>query len=200
MQRLTDDGILALHISNKYVELEPVVARIAAELNLEARVWNDNSERLPGKTASSWVALARDAKTLGILAAPATDQVLEFGIRNQAMIGLLRKYGPEKPAKEAISQEFGGDDLAIEEFAKKHGSQAAVLAQTAREYDLAKEKLTLGTLTTRYDVFGPMFHPLKVVDGVPLWTDDYSDVLRVMRIKEIQSIRKFFGLPTPIEE
>ena len=58
--RLTADGIVALHISNKYLRLEPMVARIAEELKLTARVWNDDAERFPGKTASSWVVLVQD--------------------------------------------------------------------------------------------------------------------------------------------
>src|SRR5438093_948009 len=122
MDRLTEDGILALHISNKYVQLEPVVAQIAKALKLEARVWNDG-EGPPGKTASSWVALARDEKTLGSLARPATEQVIAFGSKNQVLIDLLKKYGPDASAKEVISKEYGGDDLAIEDFAKQHGPQ-----------------------------------------------------------------------------
>ena len=45
MDRITDDGILALHISNKYVRLEPVVGAIAADLGLTARLWSDSAER-----------------------------------------------------------------------------------------------------------------------------------------------------------
>ena len=196
--RLTDDGILALHISNKYVSLEPVVARIAADLGLTARVWNDDSESRPGKTASSWVALAKDEKTLGTLAAPAGTQVVAYGTKNLALIELLRKYNPTTKAKEAISKEWGGDDQTPEEFAKRHGVQAAILLETTRRYEIAKEDLTLARLTR--SVYGDMFHPLTVVEDVPLWTDDYSDVLRVMRIKELQKVRKAFGLKTPIEE
>ena len=57
---------------------------------------------------------------------------------------------------------------------------------------------TLGKLTEY--VSGQMFHPLRVLDQVPLWTDDYSDVLRVIMIKEVQKVRKMFGLPTPVTE
>jgi hypothetical protein len=35
---------------------------------------------------------------------------------------------------------------------------------------------------------------------VPAWTDDFSDVLRVMRLPEIRAVRKFFGLPVPSDE
>jgi hypothetical protein len=122
--RLTDDGILMLHISNKFVRLEPVVAAIAKETGLVARVWNDDGEKRPGKTASSWVALAKDAQTLGTLALPLDEQ---------------------------------------------------------------REK------------YGTAFRELEAHEDVPAWTDDYSDVLRVMMIPELQKFRKFLGLPTPVE-
>jgi hypothetical protein len=85
LERIKDDGILALHISNKYVSLEPVVAAIAEKLGLVAYVWNDTHrdeddsiERL-GKTSSSWVALARKKEHLGDrIASPAGDLVGEY--------------------------------------------------------------------------------------------------------------------------
>jgi hypothetical protein len=107
--RMTEDGILALHISNKYVKLEPVVARIAAELGLASRVWSDDSEGYTGKTASSWVVLARDDATLGVLGADQPKQVAAFGVKNPELVKLLAKYGPEKPAKEALTEEYGAD-------------------------------------------------------------------------------------------
>ena len=122
MNRITDDGILALHISNKYVSLEPVVAQITSDLGLTARLWSDNLERgRPGKTASSWVVVAKDVKTLGTLGLPAEEQQARY--------------------------------------------------QTN-------------------------FEPLSKLKGMPAWTDDYSDVMRVMMIKEIIRLRRFFGLPT----
>jgi hypothetical protein len=66
--RLDDDGIVALHISNRYLELEPVVYEIAEKLGLEARIMNDNEKReLPGQTASSWIAVAKTKKALGLI-------------------------------------------------------------------------------------------------------------------------------------
>jgi hypothetical protein len=38
-----------------------------------------------------------------------------------------------------------------------------------------------------------------LLKGVDAWTDDYADVMRVMMIPELQAVRKFFGLPTPVE-
>ena len=198
LERMTDDGILALHISNKYVRLEPVVAKIAEELGLASRVWNDDSESRPGKTASSWVALAKDEKTLGTLAAPPTQQIVSFGTKNLELVDLLRKYGAEYPAKKAMTEHYGGDDLALEDFGTKFGGQAAILAEYVRKGGLLKQELSLGDLSEI--VFGQMFHKLKVLDDVPLWTDDYSDVLRVMMLKEVQWVREKLGLPVPVKE
>jgi hypothetical protein len=43
------------------------------------------------------------------------------------------------------------------------------------------------------------FRPVEKLDGVDAWTDDYADVMRVMMIPQLQAVRKFFGLPTPVE-
>jgi hypothetical protein len=120
MNRLTDDGILALHISNKYVRLEPVCAQIAKDLGLTARLWSDSAEGQPGKTASSWVVMAKNDETLGTLGLPLEKQ---------------KEYGSE-------------------------------------------------------------WEHLHVGKPMPAWTDDYSDVMRVMMINEVVTLRRFFGLPT----
>jgi hypothetical protein len=63
--RLTDDGILGLHISNRYLALEPVVDRIVKELKLEARVFHDYEDGVTHKTSSTWIAVARTRQALG---------------------------------------------------------------------------------------------------------------------------------------
>ncbi len=214
MTKITDDGILALHISNKYVRLEPVVAGIAKELNLVSRVWNDDSENRPGKTASSWCVLARNEANLGALGKSAVEQAKAFGTRNEPLTYLLTKtdekgnlvYGADKNAYDAIMAEWGGppgerDKMTPNLMSIRHGPQAGLLLQYAiRLKDLGKtgNEATLGALAGH--IFGPMFHELKVLKDVPLWTDDYSDVLRVIMIKEVQKVRKMFGLPTPVTE
>jgi hypothetical protein len=212
-ERMTDDGILALHISNKYIALEPVVAKIAKELNLAARVWNDDSESRPGKTASSWVVLAKDEATLGSLAKPAVEQVVAFGTKNFELVQLLQKYGPNESATTALKSAYGDDflkveagpdgkskesGLALEDFASKHGGTASQLVEITRRANALNQPLNLGELADI--VFGPMFRRLKLNEAMPLWTDDYSDVLRVMMLKEVQAVRKFFGLPTLDDE
>jgi hypothetical protein len=63
--RLKEHGLLALHISNRYIDLEPVVARLAESSGLKCRVFSDNRKDFSGKTESSWVLLARTEADLG---------------------------------------------------------------------------------------------------------------------------------------
>ena len=56
-----------------------MIAAIAADLKLSARIWNDDRERGPGKCASTWVVLARRPEHLGSLLSPIGD--LPFAIK-----------------------------------------------------------------------------------------------------------------------
>src|SRR5262249_27128886 len=59
--KLKDDGIIAYHISNRYLDLEPVLANIADEVGLAALLMSDSEdeEKYPGKTASTWVMMKK---------------------------------------------------------------------------------------------------------------------------------------------
>jgi len=65
-------GLLALHISNRYIDLAPVLASHSDELGLVGLI-RDDSEITPaedeaGKLPATWVVLARDPADLGPLA------------------------------------------------------------------------------------------------------------------------------------
>jgi hypothetical protein len=70
-RKLAPGGIAALHLSNRHLDLEPVVAAAAAELGLAALGRFDpaspEEERL-GKSPSQWVVLARTPEVLAPLA------------------------------------------------------------------------------------------------------------------------------------
>jgi SAM-dependent methyltransferase len=63
VRKLAPGGVLALHISNRYMNLEPVLGRLAEDAHLAAMVENDNqpsdADRREGKLASTWVVMAR---------------------------------------------------------------------------------------------------------------------------------------------
>jgi hypothetical protein len=71
LSKLADGGLLAFHISNRYVDLEPVLADLAGSAKLTSRHWDDWSispeEAANGKEASHWVVMARRVSDLGVL-------------------------------------------------------------------------------------------------------------------------------------
>jgi hypothetical protein len=70
---LRPNGLLVMHLSNRYLDLPPLVGRLAADHDppLVARKdedWATDEEREDGKYASTWVVLARREADLGKLA------------------------------------------------------------------------------------------------------------------------------------
>jgi len=61
-------GLLALHLSNRYLSLEPVVANLAEEARLEGVIWSDEGPTTDGATSSTWAVLARTREALGNMA------------------------------------------------------------------------------------------------------------------------------------
>lgn len=72
LRKIKKDGIVAVHVSNRYLSLEPLVARIVKEAGAVCRARRDSDveeeDRLDGKYASDWVAVARTDEDLGTLA------------------------------------------------------------------------------------------------------------------------------------
>jgi len=68
---LRPGGLLAIHITNKYFDLVPVVRAIARSLEIEGLVQGDGKidprQRVEGKSTSQWVVLAPMAETLAPL-------------------------------------------------------------------------------------------------------------------------------------
>jgi hypothetical protein len=67
-RKLTRNGVLAMHISNRYLNLEPVLGDLARDRGLECYAQSDiETEGIPHKEASRWVAMAREEADLGNL-------------------------------------------------------------------------------------------------------------------------------------
>jgi hypothetical protein len=56
-----------VHVSNRHLRLEPVVAGTAAALGVTARLRNDYDKKATGKSSSTWAVLARTPEDLGRL-------------------------------------------------------------------------------------------------------------------------------------
>jgi hypothetical protein len=69
LEMLRPNGLLAIHISNRYLDLEPVVANLAEDGGLKGRlIEHDDSPETAGAARSTWVLLAPTQEALGNLA------------------------------------------------------------------------------------------------------------------------------------
>lgn len=64
LRHLADDGILAVHISTQYLDLESVVLRLADHFGLSAALIISPGDELRALQSSSWVLMARRAELL----------------------------------------------------------------------------------------------------------------------------------------
>jgi len=66
LERLKPGGVVALHVSNRYLDLRPVVGRIAADMGLEFAYVEDELHEHDGpeKSSSDWILLARERPAL----------------------------------------------------------------------------------------------------------------------------------------
>ena len=62
LKHMKADGIVAFHVSNRFLDLVPVVARLAAEHKAHAVLVDEESSE--DKTTSTWVLVSREAKAL----------------------------------------------------------------------------------------------------------------------------------------
>jgi spermidine synthase len=69
LEMLAPDGLVVMHLSNRYLRLEPVVANLAEDAGLKGRlIQHDDAPENEGATRSTWAALAPTAEVLGGLA------------------------------------------------------------------------------------------------------------------------------------
>jgi len=67
MDRLQPQGLLAVHISNRHLDLRPVLGNLAEDAQLKALVCDDTDETAEGKYQSTWVVLGRECPGLEAL-------------------------------------------------------------------------------------------------------------------------------------
>jgi hypothetical protein len=78
--KLAPDGVLALHITNRHLDLEPVLGNLARDAGLAALIGDGRQvgaqEAAQARTGSRWVLMARSPAHLGLLANDARWQPL----------------------------------------------------------------------------------------------------------------------------
>lgn len=87
LSHITSRGLVAFHISNRYVDLEPVLLNLANAMNLGYAIRKDEGDDTIGKGASTWVLLA--AKE-GLYEKIAVNDQRWTGLEPKAGVGLWR--------------------------------------------------------------------------------------------------------------
>jgi len=64
LRHIKKDGILALHISNRYIDLKPVIQRLAEKVGMEAIAVNTAGNPEIGAEAAEWILLSAARETL----------------------------------------------------------------------------------------------------------------------------------------
>jgi len=64
LRHVKPDGIVAFHVSNRFLDLVPVVARLASENGVHATVVYENADEDETRTQSDWVLVSRDPAAL----------------------------------------------------------------------------------------------------------------------------------------
>lgn len=75
-QALAPEGVLLMHISNRYIKLEPMIARLVEARGLQAMVLEDPANEAEELYSSSWVALAETRAPLDTLSDTADWRLL----------------------------------------------------------------------------------------------------------------------------
>jgi len=70
MEHTRDDGLILFHITNRYVDLKPVLAKLATNAGLLAYSCEGERDDPSGKAPATWVAMARDARHFARVTAP----------------------------------------------------------------------------------------------------------------------------------
>jgi len=82
-RHLKPDGVLAIHVSNQYLNLNPVVAAAAAAVHKEAVLINNSDNHAQGVYAASWIVLGKPSGFYGRQKMEASGAILpsEGGLR-----------------------------------------------------------------------------------------------------------------------
>jgi hypothetical protein len=87
LSKLAYGGLLAFHISNRSLDLEPIVGALARDAGLICVGWDDwnvsTPERLDGKEESQWVVMVRHREDLGRLGHAARWLPVEGGVTSR---------------------------------------------------------------------------------------------------------------------
>jgi hypothetical protein len=178
VRKLAPHGIIALHISNRYLDLEPVTAVLSTDLKLAARTRSDHVQRgsqldLQGKSSSTWVLLARNERDLF----PLTENPEWTEHPLQHLVEAVEQARKVPPAEWETFRDSKADQISrlltdkdSDKRRKTKEDVTALLDQaravTDEEFESERRQLE---------------KTARTIAGGPLWTDDFSNIWRIFQ-------------------
>jgi spermidine synthase len=155
--KLTEDGLVCIHISNRYLGLAPVLGNIAHELDLVGLEQYDSETRVgaalfPAKSASDWVVLARKQEVL--------DRLMVYNSFHS--IQSLLEY-PEQLKQQGWI---------------RHGEKAQTYQNI---FQLNALGALLGANALQFAADESYWEYLAPAPSQRTWTDDYSNIISIFR-------------------
>jgi hypothetical protein len=159
LKMMRPDGLVCFHVSNRYLDLRPVLARLAEAEGLVGYWESDSSGDYAGKTSSTWVVLGRDEK--------AFDRLMTAGRWHKLCQEMTAVPGsPPRPGLVPLL-------LACPDTSGELALQAQAIAAVTSPHRLDKNR-TGRLAKAPWQKLHPSPH-------VGLWTDDYSNVLSIFQ-------------------
>jgi hypothetical protein len=205
--RMLPDGILCMHISNRYLQLQPALANIVEDLGMAGYHMSDGEKSAVGKTSSHWVVIARKKEHLAKLLAPPRwqriDDQLEMlgaalwpapvasglGISTglcYAFEGVLDHVNKEKEASGRTTGTWKPLETPTQlqtdlEKAEENLKEAQEALTAAKESgDKKRQEQANIDLTEAEEKKAKLLKKIASNRRVGVWTDDYSNILSVV--------------------
>jgi hypothetical protein len=170
-ERLLDDGVLCMHISNRYLDLQPVLANIVEALGLVGYHMSDEDDDPVGKLPSHWVVIARKKEHLGKVLSP-----LRWSVDGDPLALLGATLWPA-PAGTALAAGAGMSHALLRVLAGKATPHVRSLGW--RPLDTPAELRRRLALPTGEESREELLGKSDTSRRVGVWTDDYSNLLSV---------------------
>jgi hypothetical protein len=209
--RLLPDGVLCMHISNRYLTLQPVLANIVQDMGMAGMHMSDDDESGVGKTRSHWVAIANKREHLekllhrerwtndpsqAMLLAPAlapAQAMTGLGSATSIAYALHRvldisqvqeeKKTGDPTVKSAWMPVSTQDRLKIR-LEKAQETVAKLEAKMENSSEKKDREEAEKDLTGARNKVETLKKTIAAFQRVGVWTDDYSNLLSVFRKDE----------------
>jgi hypothetical protein len=164
LQKMREDGLICFHISNRYLDLKPVLGNLAKERDLTCYVESDDEQGYAGKAASTWVVLTRKP----------SPEARQSGMPEW-------KYLDRLMLKERWGREITEGRRMIEAAAVGVLPAAGNGLAGPSAHLWAMYAALVGKGRTDDDLLDAPWKQVKPDPAYRVWTDDFSNILSVFQ-------------------